>query len=281
VAQAASLEAMGRDPGVRVGDGATLAFLDGAAGRDRLLPDGDGVRSRRGGERLDSSALARIGRDEPERLSPNVLLRPVVESAILPTTAYLAGPGELRYLALAEPLYQALGIHRQQPTPRWSGLLVEPRVARTLDKFGATIADLDNPGQLEQRVLRTLAPADFEPAFADLRAALEAGYDRIAAVAREIDPTLEKPALSAKGGALGAAADLEKKLFGAQKRRQGELVGQLERARAAIWPLATPQERVIGVPAIAGRYGLEFVTEVAERIDRWYAEALEGAPAPA
>ena len=84
---------------------------------------GDGFRTRRGGETYSTADLAAIAAAEPERLSPNVLLRPVVESAVLPTVAYVAGPGELRYLALTPPVYAALGVDRQLPVPRWSGLV--------------------------------------------------------------------------------------------------------------------------------------------------------------
>ncbi len=282
VERSAVLEAAGSPPGVKVGDGATLAFLDGPGGRDRLVTDGAGYRTRRGGEVLDQASLERIAAEAPERLSANVLLRPVVESTLLPTVAYLAGPGELRYLALAEVLYEPLGVARQLPTPRWSGVLVEPRVTRTLEKFGATLEELLGPaGVLDQRILRTLVPPDFEAAFADLRTALEAGYPRIVAVARQIDPTLEKPAASAQGGAVANLADLEKRLLGAQKRRQGELMGQLERARAAVRPNGAPQERVLGLPAVAGRYGFSFLEAVAEHVDAWFRRALEGAsPSP-
>src|SRR5204862_311164 len=83
------------------------------------VQDGDGFMTRRSRERFDLTAIERIAADEPARLSPNVLLRPAVESAILPTVAYLGGPGELRYLALTPPVYDRLGIPRQLPLPRW------------------------------------------------------------------------------------------------------------------------------------------------------------------
>lgn len=275
--RAADLDARGRSAGVKVGDGAVLAFLDGPGGRDRLLPDSGGFRTRRGGEVVSGADLARITREDPARLSPNVLLRPVVESAVLPTVGYVAGPGELRYLALAEVLYQPLRVPRQLPIPRWSGVVVEPRVTRSLEKFGATLPDLLAGGaEVERRVLHGLVPEDFDPAFAEARRTIEAAYDRVVAVAKAIDPTLEKPATSSRGGALTGLADLEKRLLQAQKRRQGELMTQLDRVRTAIRPGGAPQERVLGLPALTGRYGFGFLRDLADHIAAWYRRALEG-----
>ena len=39
-------------------------------------------------------------------LSPNALLRPVVQDSILPTVAYVGGPAELAYLAQSEVIYR-------------------------------------------------------------------------------------------------------------------------------------------------------------------------------
>ncbi len=278
-ARAAELDRAGQGAGVKVGDGAGLVFLEGAAGRDRLVPDGAGWKTRRSGESVSRAELERIASAEPERLSPNVLLRPVVESAVLPTVAYLAGPGELRYLDLADCLYPALGVSRQLPLARWSGVLVEPRVSRTLEKFGVSIDRMiDSDDGVEAEILRSLVPADFDPAFAALKAQVEGGFERIAEVAKTIDPTLEKPAHGAKGSVLVTLADLEKKLLQAQKRRQSELLAQLERARSAIRPLGRPQERVLGIPSFVGRYGPDLVGELAQHVAAWFEAALEATP---
>ncbi len=275
------LAAAGKAPEVRVGDAATLAFLENGAGRDRLVLDAGRLRTRRSGAWVALEELRRIAEREPARLSPNVLLRPVVESALLPTVAYLAGPGELRYLELAAAVFEALEVHRPVAVARWSGLLIEPRVPRTLKKFGATLEEaLAADRRLEHRLLVSVAPPDFEPAFAALRAAIGAGGDRIAAVADQIDPTLERTARSTQGALLGHLAELEKRLLSAQKRRQGELVAQLERIRAALRPLDKPQERVLGIAGFLGRYGAGVLDDLAAHIAAWYATALEGHPPP-
>ena len=143
--------------------GETGADLRRRAGRRRRAGDAGGRRragtgwSRRTarsspGGAASGSTSPRCGgspRPSPTRLSPNVLLRPVIESALLPTVAYLGGPGGAA-LSRAHPagLPSGSAWHRQRPLPRWSGVLVEPRVDRVLEKFGI---ELDGPARAARR----------------------------------------------------------------------------------------------------------------------------------
>jgi bacillithiol biosynthesis cysteine-adding enzyme BshC len=271
----------GVDPGVPVGGGASLVMLESRLGRDRLIGDGDAFVTRRSGERFALAELEQLAGASPERFSGNVLLRPVVESALLPTVAYIAGPGELRYLALCKPLYPALAVPRQLPVPRWSGMLVEPRVDRMLEKFEVDIAELLVPGsQLETRLLRDQLPLEATAALANLRAAIERGYATLEAVARDVDPTLQRPIQVLRHGALTGTQDAEKKLIQHLKRRQETGLGQLERARTALLPGGKPQERVLTAAPFLARYGPELLPALAGEIHSWYGAALEGGDQP-
>jgi bacillithiol synthase len=266
-----------RTSGITVGDGAALVMLEASLGRDRLVQDGSGFVTRRSRERFDLAALQRIAEEEPTRLSPNVLLRPAVESAVLPTVAYLGGPGELRYLAMTPPIYQRLGIPRQRPLPRWSGILVEPRVDRVLEKFGLALADLMSPpGAVEAKVVRSQLPGEVDAALARLRAAIEEGYGVLERTATEIDPTLARPAQSARQQALGGTQDLEKKLVQHLKKRQDTELAQLARARTAVVPGGKPQERVLTIAPFLARFGPGLLTDLRAAFQGWYASALEG-----
>jgi bacillithiol biosynthesis cysteine-adding enzyme BshC len=277
-----ALRAAGHDPGVAPGDGATLVMVEGRLGRDRLVRDGQGFVTRRGGERFSMAELEAIAAAEPTRLSPNVLLRPVIESALLPTVAYAGGPGELRYLPLAEPLYEALGVHRQIPVARWSGMLVEPRVERALEKFGASLDELLAPGTaIEARLARSQLPSSALDALAELRQAIGRSYGALGESAVTIDPTLERTVQGARQQSLSAAADLEKKLLHHLKKRAESELAQVARARTALLPAGKPQERVLGAPGFLARYGREFLGELDAAIGGWAASALEAAsPAP-
>jgi bacillithiol biosynthesis cysteine-adding enzyme BshC len=270
-----------RTSGITVGDGASLVMVEAGLGRDRLVLDGQSFVTRRSRERFDLAAIERIAEAEPTRLSPNVLLRPVIESALLPTVAYLGGPGELRYLALTPPVYARLGIPRQLPLPRWSGVIVEPRVDRVLEKFGVRLTDLfEPPGALETRLVRSQLPAEAVHALERIRSAVAEGYDVVERAAADIDPTLARPAQAARQQALSGTQEIEKKLVSHLKRRQETELVQLARARTAIAPNGKPQERVLTVAPFLARYGPGLLQDLAEAFEGWYRGALEGASEP-
>lgn len=272
---AAELASRGQPVTVPVGQNATLVFLEDASGRDRLVLDGQDYVSRRSGARAARAQIEAIAAATPERLSPNVLLRPVIESALLPTVAYVAGPGELAYLAQCEPLYAALGVVPQTPVPRWSGVLVEPRVDRVLEKFGATLDELLAPGNaLEARVVRSQLPAALLDAGARLRTALDSEYGAILASAVTVDPTLERPVSAARQHAMTGLADIAKKVEGHLKKREATELAQIARARVAVQPGGKSQERVLAGVSWVARYGSALLEQVRAEAGQWYQNAL-------
>jgi bacillithiol biosynthesis cysteine-adding enzyme BshC len=278
----ARLSGKGRDPGVTVGDGATLVMFEGAQGRDRLVARSPGFRTRRSQEQLSLDEVERFAAQEPGRFSPNVLLRPAIESALLPTVAYLAGPGELRYLALAEAVYPVLDLPRQKPLPRWSGVLVDARVDRVLEKFKATLEELMEPGQkLEGRVVRDQLPAEARQALADLRTGLAAGYAVLTQTAAAIDPTIEKPIQNLCTQAVAGTREAEKRMVNHLKKRQATETQQIARARELVLPLGRPQERVHTVAPWLARYGPSLLDQLEATIEQWYRAGLEAPGEPA
>jgi len=253
-------------------DGLTPVLVEASLGRDRLRRDGNNFVTRRSGDRFSRADLERVARDAPERLSPNVLLRPVLEAALWPTVAYLAGPGELRYLPEAAPLYEAFAVVPQTPVARWSGTLIEGRVDRTLEKHGLTLDDLAGPpGGIEARLVRDQLPPEVVEALAQLRDQITAGYERLGAGVARLDTTLERTVESARNAALGGMHEIEKKLVAALKRSNETLVGQLARARVAVFPAGVPQERILTYASMAIRYGPPLLAELEDEVARWAA----------
>ena len=253
-------------------DGLTPVMVEGQLGRDRLRKDGSEFVTRRSGERLTRAQLEAIAADTPERLSPNVLLRPVIEAALFPTLAYVGGPGEMEYLPEAAPLFSSLGVAPQAYVPRWSGLIIEARVDKILSKHGLTPADFDGPaGTLESRIAKAELPPELAASLKELREDVESRFARISGEVQQLDPTLERTVQSARNAALAGANEIEKKLVATLKRTQGTLVSQLTRARAALRPDGKPQERVLTAASLLARYSGSLLDQINAEVARWAA----------
>jgi len=253
-------------------DGLTPVMVEGRLGRDRVRKDGNAFVLRRSGERLTRSELETIAGETPEKLSPNVLLRPVIEAALFPTLAYVGGPGEMEYLPEAAPLFSALGVAPQAHVPRWSGVIIEARVDKILSKHGLTLADFDGqPGALETRIAKAELPPDLAESLKALRDDVEARFARLSGEVQQVDPTLERTVQSARNAALAGTNEIEKKLVASLKRTQGTLVSQLVRARAALMPDGKPQERVLTMMSFLARYGGSLLDQIDAEVARWAA----------
>jgi uncharacterized protein YllA (UPF0747 family) len=264
---------------VTLPDGLTPVLVEGKLGRDRLGKDGGRDRNgtpiyvtRRSSEGFNRYELETIAAETPERLSPNVLLRPVIEAALFPTLAYVGGPGEMEYLPEAAPVFSALGVAPPAHVPRWSGVIVEVRVEKVLSKHGLTPADFEGqPGALETRIAKAELPPDLAASLKALRDEVEARFARLSGAVQQVDPTLERTVESARNAALAGTNEIEKKLVASLKRTQGTLVSQLARARAALMPDGKPQERVLTIVSFMARYGGTLLDQIDVEVARWAA----------
>ncbi|HEY6853813.1 MAG TPA: bacillithiol biosynthesis BshC [Gemmatimonadales bacterium] len=261
-----------RGLGTTLEDGLTPVFVEGTAGRDRLRADGAAFVTRRSGERFTRQELEGIGAKHPERLSPNVLLRPAVEAALFPTVAYAAGPGELEYLPKAAELCRVVGdgVVPQTPVPRWSGVLVESKVDKIIERHGIALPEFFGPaGSLEARLVRDALPAEIGEALGVLRRHFEEDYARFGGAVEKLDPTLKRTVENAAHGALRDTQDLEKKIIASLKRGNETLLSQVARARAAVAPLGEPQERALTLASFSIRYGPELLDGLDAEVARW------------
>lgn len=268
-ARAAELEAAGYHVQVPVLEGGVNLFFEGARGRDRVFLDDGTFRLRRSGERLDAGELRARAEDDPIRLSPNVLLRPVVESVLVPTLSYVAGPGETAYFAQTGPVFAAHGMGPPVVHPRFSGTVLERKIAKVLDKFGLGVEAVARPHhELASDLAREEIPESVRRALAELRGATARGTAALAAAIKDVDPTLAGPVEHSRSQTFAHLDDVERKVTQALKRQNEVSLAQLDKARLHLFPLGKPQERVISPFYYIFRYGSEL-------LDRWMTEAEE------
>jgi len=257
------LLAAGYHAQVSIAPGASNVFLQDDSGRERLVHDADGWSLRRTRRRLPTAALLERLHADPAAFSPNVLLRPVVESALFPTLAYVGGPAETSYFAQIGCLFQQHGITPPIVFPRHSVTIVEGGTAKALEKFGLDLAALQAPlAELIADVVRRELPADLTGSLERLRLTLAEGYEELAEAVRGVAPGMHRPVRGARHTALAQTLAIEKRILQHVRREQDGRFEQLRRAAASVYPGDSPQERMLNVYPYLARYGPELLRAI-------------------
>ncbi len=264
----ASIEAAGFDLQVPLIEGATNVFVQKEERRERIFRDDGSFRLRGSEEKFSFDEIETLATRTPSSLSPNVLLRPVVESYLFPTLSYVAGPGETSYLPQTAPVFAGHGMEMPVVHPRMSLTVIERKVEKVLKKFDLDIEAMDAPHErLAGRIAREQIPEDIQSALDGLRRTLGEGTDRLAASVSGLDPTLSGPVKSFRNSTFGLLSDVEKKVVQSLKRENDVALSQIAKAQLHLFPNGQPQERVFNPFYYLVRYDRAFLDELAAQAE--------------
>jgi bacillithiol synthase len=192
----------------------------------------------------------------PDRFSPNVLLRPLVQDTLFPTISYVGGPAEVAYLGQLREVYQSFGVPMPLIYPRATATLVDSATARFLARYDVPIEQLQQQDEsVLNRLLEAQIPESVEAALKDTRDVLRSKMTRVIEAMPAVDPTLAGAAKTTLSKMEHDLESLQGKMIQAAKRRDETLRRQFTRAQAQIFPLGHPQERTLGFVYFLNRYG--------------------------
>ncbi len=276
-AQSERLVAAGYHAQVTIAPEAANVFLYDDQGRDRLTREEGGWMLRRTKRLLSEEEVQSLVASDPSRFSPNVLLRPVVESALIPTVAYVGGPAEVSYFAQIGCLFEAHGVEPPLVLPRLSLTIVEGRVRKVLDKFGLEPADLTRPfHEVATGVVHGELPDTVTEPLRRLREAAQAEYETLAEGAATIDPTLRNWVIGGRNTLLGQLDGAEKKMTSHLKKKSEVELEQLRKAAVNVFPGGEPQDRVLNILPYLARYGPGLLRDLAAAVGVQLDRAVPG-----
>jgi bacillithiol synthase len=218
-----------------------------------------------GADRLSADELLDRITATPEKFSPNVLLRPVVQDYLLPTLAYAGGAAETAYFAQVGAVYEIL-LGRVTPiVPRFSATLVEPKVQRWLRQYGITVADaFHGPDVLRRKLASRALPEGVQTAFDSAQQSLEGSFAHLRKALEELDPTLVGASQTA-GSKMSYQLDRLRQLATAAELRRSELIGRHAQALSeALYPEDALQERGVAGVYFVARQGTELLQSICE-----------------
>jgi bacillithiol biosynthesis cysteine-adding enzyme BshC len=220
-----------------------------------------------GNEKFSPAAVEKAIAEHPERFSPNVLLRPVVQDHLLPTVAYVGGPAEVAYFAQAAVVYEKL-LGRVTPVKaRFAATLVEPRIATLLQKHQVkpeeTFAGAEKFAEL--LAARNLPPAvseSLERASKELESAILAMQAPLA----QLDPTIAKAGAKAAAKMRYQLSKIRAKAARAELRRNQDVARHAQQIANALYPDGHLQERQIAGISFLARYGPQLLLTLYDAI---------------
>jgi len=254
-------------PQVRQQEGRLNLFL-----RDRerhpIHVSDDGFIVKDPDRRFTEKELIEMARNNPRAFSPNVLMRPLVQDTILPTVAYVGGPGEIAYFAQLREAYEAFGLPMPIVYPRKGFTVVERHIGSALETLSVKIQDVWG-GLSEKR--NALAAEEVPESLRRALATAAAGLDRdLGTVCREA---------TAMDGSLGQTADgvhrkiqhqlgvLENKVIQAAKKNQAIQGRKLTKLANGLMPNGHLQERYFNVTPFLFKYGFSWLEELYRAVD--------------
>jgi bacillithiol synthase len=203
----------------------------------------------------------------PERFSPNVLLRPVVQDYLLPTLCYAGGPAEIAYFAQAEVVYRQL-LERVTPViPRISATLIEPRIAKLLERYQLQLPDMfRGPEKLREFVAGKALPESIMKSFDTANDHLEQALQAIHGPLQKLDQTLLDAAENAGSKMRYQIQSLRDKAARAEARKNTETQRHADELSTLLFPNKELQEREVGSAYFLLKYGTSVLHKLKERV---------------
>ncbi|MBU1317972.1 MAG: bacillithiol biosynthesis cysteine-adding enzyme BshC [candidate division Zixibacteria bacterium] len=202
-------------------------------------------------------ALLDLISNHPERFSPNVLLRPIVQSHLLPVLAFVGGPAEVAYSTQIGSLYDQFDVVPPVVCPRMSATIVESRWAKFIDKNGVDMKQLQTISEREE-LLTALLKAKFPEG---ITASTDEGHQRVLDVLGEIRSKLgEEKSLLQALEQTRKKIDFElnsfkNRVFKAHRKANDDFSQQFRKMAAHLFPEQSLQERLCSLVYFTNKYG--------------------------
>ena len=202
-------------------------------------------------------------RSRAAELSPNALLRPVIQDYMIPTHTYVGGPAELSYLAQSSVLYKRLLGRQPHAVHRAGFTVIDHHSKKLMSRYGLDLpAFFSGEEALRERAAHTLVPPSVNKQMEETRSTTASALARLKSELLHFDPTLAK-ALNRSGRKIEYQLE---KISGKVAR---QTIARDERAQLdarmlsnLVFPHRHLQERFYSALPLLAKHGLGLVDEV-------------------
>ena len=242
-------------------------FLRVDEGRYSIEPVENEYRLRRKRKSFTQEQLLELLENEPDKFSPNVLLRPICQDYLFPTAFYVAGPSEISYFAQIKPLYELYNIAQPMIYPRSSATILENSIANSLEKYSVGMNDLFiDVENIKKKIVNSVEERSVDEMFDGIASQIESTFDQLKEKLIDLDKTIADSSNRYRDKILGTVNELKSKAEKAQQKKYEVTLRQIDRAAVNLFPNSNLQEREINFIYFANKYGEEFLKKIFDEL---------------
>jgi bacillithiol biosynthesis cysteine-adding enzyme BshC len=255
------LAAAGYHAQVHVEDQTSLVFL---------LENGKRLGLRRHGSEYVQNGRRFTAEDLAARassLSPNALLRPVVQDSMLPTVACIGGPAETAYLAQSEVIYRAIPGRMPVAVPRSGFTILDTRSEKLMERYRLSIQDFfAGEDALRERIAARLVPPALAGAMQATAATVEGAIDSLRSQLAGFDPTLDKAVEKSARKIRYQIGKVQAKAGREAMRRDERATADAASLYGLVYPERRLQERLYTILPLVAKHGFDLIGQIYEAI---------------
>ncbi|RSK40555.1 bacillithiol biosynthesis cysteine-adding enzyme BshC [Mangrovimonas spongiae] len=211
--------------------------------------------------RWTKEALLKEVESYPERFSPNVILRPLYQEAILPNLCYIGGGGELAYWLQLKSNFETQNVVFPMLLLRNSALLITGKQEEKLKKLNISIEDLFlKQSDLITKVTKQVSKIDID--FSAQKKHLEQQFKALYKLAEQTDKSFLGAVGAQERKQIKGLEHLEKRLLKAQKRKLSDILNRVEVIQNELFPNQSLQERQVNFSEFYLEYGDQLIQQL-------------------
>ncbi|WP_449619291.1 bacillithiol biosynthesis cysteine-adding enzyme BshC [Robertmurraya sp. Marseille-Q9965] len=208
--------------------------------------------------------LLLMARENPEKLSNNVVTRPIMQERLFPTLAFIAGPGEIAYWSELKTAFELFEMKMPPIVPRINITLLERDIDSDLAELNLDLQNVLEKGvdPEKETFLNSVKDKRFDSLFAETKQQLLANYQLIKDQTEREYKGMMRLVEKNESILLAQISFIEGKFEDALHLKHEVVLNKYERIECSLHPSGGPQERTWNIYYFLNKYGLGFVDQL-------------------
>lgn len=232
--------------------------------RERIIKQDDFYLVNNTNLKFSENEILELIASNPEKFSPNVIMRPLYQEVILPNLCYVGGGGELAYWLELKSSFEEVKVPFPVLLLRNSVLLVTEKQNKKREKLNLSWKDLfEKQTNLINRKTIEFSQTDID--FSELKQQLEQQFDILKKAIDKTDKSFEGAVNAQERKQIKGLENLEKRLLKANKKYFSDKLGQIISLQNELFPNQNLQERVGNFSEFYAEYGTVLIEKLFEK----------------